>query len=168
MNDSPEECSAARSPARNRAICPSCRRPGRGVDEITLRALLKPAALERRGGTEHRFCTTPECPIVYFGSEETFGREDLSVPVLQKQAEGPCPVCYCFGITRDDIRNEIAATGRTTAPERIRRLVEADRCACELRNPQGSCCLGNVSKLIDEIHNGPGVVTGFSSHDPCE
>ena len=25
-------------------------------------------------------------------------------------------------------------------------LVAADRCACEVKNPQGSCCLGNVAE----------------------
>lgn len=26
--------------------------------------------------------------------------------------------------------------------------IQADQCACDLRNPQGSCCLGNVRRLI--------------------
>ena len=50
-----------------------------------------------------------------------------------------------------DIRREIAAHGRSTASERITALVKADRCACELRNPQGSCCLGNVASATRSL-----------------
>jgi hypothetical protein len=39
---------------------------------------------------------------------------------------------------------EIRTTGTTTIPQRIAAEMKADRCACELRNPQGSCCLANV------------------------
>lgn len=28
---------------------------------------------------------------------------------------------------------------------------EAGHCACEVKNPQGSCCLGNVSKALNQI-----------------
>jgi hypothetical protein len=29
--------------------------------------------------------------------------------------------------------------------------IDAEQCACDLRNPQGACCLGNVRGLIKEI-----------------
>ena len=29
--------------------------------------------------------------------------------------------------------------------------INAGQCACDLRNPQGSCCLGNVRGLIKRI-----------------
>nr|WP_272942629.1 hypothetical protein [Alicyclobacillus hesperidum] len=29
--------------------------------------------------------------------------------------------------------------------------VQADRCGCEVNNPQGSCCLGNVTTFVRSI-----------------
>jgi hypothetical protein len=67
------------------------------------------------------------------------------VPVFQKEPKGDRTVCYCFGVGESDIRRELAASGRSTAVDRITALVKSERCACEVKNPQGSCCLGNVA-----------------------
>lgn len=125
--------------------CPECGTAGRLVDRITVKAMLRPEALMRFSAPEHRFCATPECPVVYFGIDEGFDREEISVPVFQKEPVGDRPVCYCFGVSEGDLRRELLETGRSTASDRITALVRADRCACEVKNPQGSCCLGNVA-----------------------
>ena len=131
--------------------CPACGRPGRGVEQITLKALLRPPGLMRLPATGHRFCPTSYCAVVYFGSAEVFHREDLAVPVFQKELPGARTVCYCLAITEEDIRRELAATGRSSASERITQLVKDGRCACELRNPQGTCCLGNVAAVTNAV-----------------
>jgi len=149
--------------------CPSCDRPGRKVDRITVKALLRSGALARLITPEHRFCPGAECPVVYFGNGEVFERPDLTVPVFQKEAPGHRTVCYCFAISEDDLRREIVATGRSTAAERITSLVNADRCACEVRNPQGSCCLGNVAAAIDaakEVSESDGEPLALSEETP--
>jgi len=46
------------------------------------------------------------------------------------------------------IRGELAATGKSTVIDRIAAEMKADFCACEIRNPQGSCCLGNVKAAV--------------------
>lgn len=130
--------------------CPGCGRAGRKVERITLKALLRPETLMRLQAQDHRFCPTPECPVVYFGHEEVFYREDVLVPVFQKAPAGDRTVCYCFAETEGNIRREIEQTGRSTASERITALVKAERCACELRNPQGSCCLGSIAAATKE------------------
>jgi hypothetical protein len=112
--------------------------------------MLRPEALRRLAAPEHRFCPTPGCPVVYFGTEESFHRDDVVVPVFQKEPAGARTVCYCFAITETDIRREVEKTGHSTAATEIAGHVKADRCACELRNPQGSCCLGNIAKVTAE------------------
>lgn len=128
--------------------CPECHRVGRSVERITLKALLRSEALMRLSDAPYRFCPTATCGVVYFAPESVFRREDLVVPVFQKEPEGGRTVCYCFAITESDLRREIAETGSSTAAERITALVKADRCACEVRNPQGTCCLGNVTAAV--------------------
>lgn len=128
--------------------CPTCGHPGREIQRITLKALLRPEALARLGPEEHRFCATADCPVVYFQDAEGFRREDLLVPVFQKEAEGGRTVCYCFGISEDEIRREVETFGFSASAHRIKMLVRSGRCACEVRNPQGTCCLGNVIALV--------------------
>lgn len=127
--------------------CPECLRAGRSVERITLKALLRPAVLERLSAPQHRFCASASCEVVYFGQGEVFHRDDVLVPVFQKEREGERTVCYCFAVGEDQIRREVEASGRSASADRIKTLVQAERCACEVRNPQGSCCLGNVVAL---------------------
>jgi hypothetical protein len=98
----------------------------------------------RLSAPEHRLCTTRECPIVYFGADEVFNRGEILVPVFQKEPTATRTVCYCFAVTEADIRRDVD-TGRSTARDRISALVKGGRCACEIKNPQGTCCLGNVA-----------------------
>lgn len=128
--------------------CPECGESGRPVEAITVKALLRPEALSRLGEAEHRFCATPSCPIVYFGHREAFDQTDVAAPVFQKEAAGARTVCYCFAVTETDLRGEIAQTGRSTAADEITAHVKAGRCACEIKNPRGSCCLGDVSTVV--------------------
>ena len=98
------EAAAPTSPTH----CPECRRRGRPVERITVRAMLRAEALMRLSATEHRFCPTPECSVVYFGiDDEVFDREDIVVPVFQKEPAGERTVCHCFAIGENDIRREL-------------------------------------------------------------
>jgi len=128
--------------------CVACGHAGRTVGLITLKALLRPAALERLAPLDYYFCGSASCPVVYFGEGAVFRREDVLVPVFQKEAEGGRTICYCFEVTEDRIRREVEAAGVSTSVERIKTLVQSDRCACEMRNPQGVCCLGNVTAVV--------------------
>lgn len=115
------------------------------VDRITLQALLKPEARSKVDGSPYRFCATPDCPFVYYGGDGIQLRKDqLRVRVGLKETEDPVPLCYCFGVTERMIREEIQRTGRSTAATRIRAEVKAGNCRCEVENPSGRCCLGEV------------------------
>jgi len=143
--------------------CADCGQPGRMVDPITVKALLRPEALTRLSAPAHRFCPTASCAVVYFGEGEAFDREDLTVPVFQKEPAGDRTVCYCFAITEADLRREIADTGRSTAAQGITAHVKAGRCACEIKNPQGNCCLGNVAAVVKALAAPDATVRGLES-----
>lgn len=143
--------------------CPACHRPGRSVERITVKAMLRPQALARLSAPEHRFCPTPQCPVVYFGADEVFARDEVGVPVFQKEPPGNRTVCYCFAVTEADLRREIAQTDRSTAADVITEHVEARRCACELKNPQGSCCLGNLALATREAMKAVEVESGVAA-----
>jgi len=128
-----------------------CGQRGTSVARITLGALLRPEHRPQIPAQEaFCFCRTPTCEVVYFApGRVVFRKHDLSVRIGLKEPGDPAvPVCYCFGWTPEKIRAELAATGRSTAIDQIKAQVKAGNCYCEVTNPQGACCLGNVAKAV--------------------
>lgn len=142
-----DECSAAKESAP-KPSCPQCGRAGRPVSTLTLKHQVKSQFLPTVNGGGFHFCPTPDCPAVYFSAGgSVLTTDDVRRPVTQKDPVH-APVCYCFGFTPAMIRDELAVTGKSTVIERIAAEMKADFCACEIRNPQGSCCLGNVKAAV--------------------
>jgi hypothetical protein len=120
---------------------------------MTLKAMLDASLLALRD-LPYLFCRTTNCPVVYFSADGTqsFTKDQIRVPVHQKEPEDDAvPVCYCFRHSPATIRAEWLATGRSTVVEEIETGIKAGQCACEIRNPQGSCCLGNVSAVVKQV-----------------
>lgn len=87
---------------------------------------------------------------MYFDAEgRTFTTGDLRVPAWQKQTPGARTICYCFGENEADIRAKIELTGRSKAEARVRAHIQAGRCACQVRNPKGACCLGDITQIVE-------------------
>jgi len=132
--------------------CATCTARGTPVQLQTVKALLTEVALRRVRLTHYRFCANPACDTVYFGDAgDQFGADDIRVPVWQKQPSGTPPLCYCFGETESGIRSELLEHGRTDVVARIREHISAQRCACDIRNPRGACCLSDVTAAVTRI-----------------
>lgn len=151
MSDCCSSESNATSPAVKptaKVICAQCGHAGRPVSTLTLKHQVKSEFLTAVNGGGFHFCATADCPVVYFAVDgPILTTSDIRRPVTQKDAEH-APVCYCFGFTPAMIREELAASGKSTVVERIAAEMKSDFCACEIRNPQGSCCLGNVKAAV--------------------
>jgi CopZ-like zinc binding protein len=133
-------------------VCPVNGARSKQVDMLTVKSLVRKLPLGMPN-TQYYFCGASDCDVVYFALEvdaPRFGREDLVVRVGAKETTEPIPVCYCFGFTRKDIENEIAETGRSTVADRIKTEVNAGNCACEVKNPSGKCCLGDVTRTVKD------------------
>lgn len=133
--------------------CHRCGEKGRRVPRETMESLLKRQALERLSRAPYFFDRTPDCDVVYFSNEARsyFQKGDLAVRVGLKETQFPVPLCYCFGHTAESAREEIVATGRSTVAKRIAAEVQSGNCSCEVKNPSGKCCLGDVNRAIQQI-----------------
>ncbi len=134
------------------AACPMNGARSKQVDKLTVKSLVRQLPLGMPD-TQYYFCEAQDCDVVYFALDSeapTFSRADLLVRVGVKETVGPIPVCYCFGFTRGNIHDEIAETGRSTITEQISAEVKAGNCACEVKNPSGKCCLGNVTRVTQD------------------
>lgn len=142
-----ESCCKAEGPAPAPAACPECHQPGRPVARATVGALARSEVdAARLSGRDYRFCASPDCPVVYFSPDrEPLRRHDLRAPVHQKDLGPDVPLCYCFGYTRARLAREgDAALAFVTAQ------VRAKRCACDIKNPSGRCCLADLRRFLRE------------------
>src|SRR5882724_247453 len=139
--------------------CPVSGSPGVAVDRLTVKALLTANALRHLYPGAYRFCPDAGCPVVYFTADgRQFTTADVRVPVWQKLPFGERPVCYCFGESEASIRSEFESAGDSKAVERVREYITAGRCACEVRNPRGGCCLGDVIAAVKRMEASLGAV----------
>jgi hypothetical protein len=139
--------------SRQSKNCPHCHSKGKAVVLETVKAMLA-ISLEAVQVTSYHFCATATCPVVYFAmdSQQVFLETELRERVHQKAPlADDVFVCYCFRYTPQSLRAEIAALGHSTAVQAIHVGIQSGRCACEIRNPQGSCCLGNVKAVLHQI-----------------
>lgn len=132
--------------------CPVNGTRSKQVDMLTVKSLVRQIPLNMPH-TQYYFCDSSDCEVVYFPLDPeapSFSRGDLIVRVGAKEIEDPIPICYCFGFARQDIWDEIRSTGNSTVAKRIVAEVEAGRCVCEVRNPSGKCCLGEITRTAND------------------
>ncbi|NOU72975.1 (2Fe-2S)-binding protein [Paenibacillus sp. LMG 31458] len=133
--------------------CPSCMANGKKVKLLTLKSMLKPATLSSLDAeVTHYFCSTSNCDVVYFDKDKKiYSISEIKVPVHQKDPASTVPVCYCFDWTKEKITLSVES-GHTPNPvDHIRENINKNRCGCEVNNPQGSCCLSNITKFINQL-----------------
>lgn len=126
-------------------LCPICKNKGKKVDTATVKALLA-ISLRHLSDVPYYFCATANCDVVYFSEDgkQTFGKEQVREPVYQKESvTDDLLICYCFQHHVHDVH----ANGASIAMD-IREGIKQGQCACDWRNPQGDCCLGNVLQLM--------------------
>jgi len=136
-----------------RAICGSCGNKGKKVERLIVEHIVKGEHQRAVTDAQYYFCETPSCDVVYFSNEteQYFTKEDVHMRVGLKETDGPIQVCYCFDFTEQMIRDEFLAKGRTTIPGVIAAEMAAGHCACEVKNPSGRCCLGEVNKSVKRV-----------------
>ncbi len=145
----PSKDAACTLPARKPGICPVCDQKGKSVPTLTVKSLVR-EHWRVPVSANFSFCRTQECDVVYFSDEAVFRKPDVKVRIGIKENDDPVPLCYCFEYTRADIRREIEQRFRTDIPDRIKAEVQGGFCACETKNPVGTCCLGDVTRAVQE------------------
>lgn len=130
-----------REPDQVDSRCPACDAVGQSVGPQTLAAQLSDE-LRRRFADSAAFCRTENCPVVYF---DDFGakvsRDEISHAIPLKDVDAP--LCGCFGLTRDDIEQDVAegVVARTKAVVLKAQSAEA---RCSTYSPNGRSCIADV------------------------
>ena len=136
-------------PANTSAHCPACGNKGKVVSTLTVKSLVRDH-IRVEASVSYLFCRNANCKVVYFGGQFVFEKPDLKVRVGIKETLDPIPLCYCFDYSRADIRREIDTAAKISILDKIKSEVQGGFCACEVKNPRGSCCLGDITRAIQE------------------
>ncbi|WP_367396748.1 putative iron-sulfur cluster-binding metallochaperone [Sinimarinibacterium sp. CAU 1509] len=138
------DCCSASDPgiaAPKKLPCPVSGHESAQVSSSTIKHHIKAPWLWQEKAQRYYFCSDPHCDVVYFGQDgsviDVAGvRSDVGV----KNQSMTALVCYCYGVTRAE----------AAVNPRIREFVIAEtkqhRCACEVRNPSGQCCLADFPR----------------------
>ena len=142
-------CSVVETRQKDTVLCPRCGEKGKPVPLATVGAMAKTEVdAVKLSAQEYKLCRNRDCPVVYYAGEIQIEKSDLRVPVNFKERNYEGSVCYCFNHTIASIRDEIQTKGHSTAQGIITQEVKAGRCACEVKNPAGTCCLGDVTRAV--------------------
>ncbi len=132
--------------------CAECGEIGRTVARQTVVHHVKSEKLSSVGDEEYKFCSSENCAVVYYAaSGQTFRIDDLRESVTSKTTGDARPLCYCFGFTEGFARQEIARTGESSVSRQVSRFIKEKLCSCEIRNPSGVCCLGEINKTLKRL-----------------
>ena len=148
------ECCSLPKPSQveRASLCDECGAKGRSVERRTVLHHVKSERLAQVSDEDYRFCAAPACAVVYYGTRgAVFTVNDVRELVTAKASGDTRPLCYCFGFTEGDIRSKIMQTKETSIPAQIGQLIKEKMCACEIRNPSGACCLGEVNKTAQQL-----------------
>ena len=146
------DCCEPTSRAPGQAACPVTGTTGTRVRLQTVKAILSESSLGRLIPRTYYFCPEPACTVVYFSEQgECYSKDDLRTTVWQKEPAGNRLLCYCFGENEQTIAAEIAATGTSNAMDRVKEHIHSERCACDVRNPRGVCCLADLKAAIARL-----------------
>lgn len=133
--------------------CPVTRTKGKRVGGATVKSMLS-VSLRAVRDVQYYFCRESNCDVVYFSEdgEQLFYTHDIRERVYQKEPQSPdVSICYCFQHSLGAIQQEFESAGKTSAIDDINAGIQSGQCACDWRNPQGDCCLGNVHRLIKQL-----------------
>lgn len=125
------------NPLNSTVRCPVCNGPGKAVRPETVMNIVKedriPETLEG-----YALCLTKDCDVVYFG-QKIFGKNDVRVKIWFKETDYPVTICYCSGITDEDIIEHIAVRKCCDDIKDIQRHTGANMGKeCLPKNPAGT------------------------------
>ena len=132
-----------REPDRAEAHCPWCGSLGLAVSHETLQAFLLPEVLTTVAESAF-FCPYPTCEIVYFDVfDRSVGAGSVRKAVYPKDPNAP--ICGCFGLTRDDIEQDVAEGGVTRCKAAIAKA-KSSAVKCAIMAADGRSCIAEVQR----------------------
>ena len=139
-----------REPDHTADYCPRCGSQGEQVGAGVLSCYLTDE--QRRSLSEPaNFCPSPLCTVAYFDGFERFVLATaLARPVYPK--DPTAPICACFGLTRQDIEQDVNE-GVVTRTREVLEKAKSPAARCAHMAANGRPCIAHVQKYYMEFRN---------------
>lgn len=146
------DCCSSQSSADKGVIskCPDCNAMGAPVKLKTVKSLFNKSLFEI-SGKEYEFCSTSSCKVIYYdkSGEHKIIENDIHGRVYHKNVNDKTVIlCNCFNYTLGDILNDIDVNGESEIYDKIAEGAKTGICACDIKNPEGKCCLPTIKNII--------------------
>lgn len=90
---------------------------------------------------DYHICKNSDCEVVYFNIVSQFTLTQLNKEIGYKRASSEnANICYCYNIKKSQLNVHTI--------DFIKSKMEEYPCACDIRNPYGSCCQSDIKKLL--------------------
>jgi hypothetical protein len=140
-----------REPDRTAEYCPRCGSKGEPVGRETLESHV-PAEKLGSVADPANFCPSPPCEVAYFdGFERVVLTTDLRRPVYPK--DPAAPICACFGLTREDIEQDVLE-GVVTRTRAVLARAKSPEARCSQAAANGRPCVAFVQKYYMQCRAG--------------
>ena len=147
-----EKSSCCRPKDNSKKECPKCLNKAKSVLSKTLNNLLIDDTKDNLPSLEgFYFCKTSSCEAIYFNEDIILTQSNLNVVVGLKDNATINTTCYCFGWTKEKIKEQLNSFGKCNVLEDIKSKMNTSGCLCESLNPSGRCCLGDNRKVLKEL-----------------
>lgn len=134
-----------REPDEIASRCPKCQSIGQPVGPQTLNAQL-PAAVRQKLAESASFCPDERCDVVYFDDfSGVVTREVFDHPISIKDLAAP--LCSCFGLTRDEIEDDVAEGGVARTKAAVLKAQSGDA-RCTTLAPNGRSCVADIQSYF--------------------
>jgi hypothetical protein len=147
---SPMNKAFVREPEQTADYCPRCGSQGQAVGAAVLKSYLTD---EQRYALAEaaNFCPSPKCGVAYFdGLERVVMASELARPIYPK--DPAAPLCACFGLTREDIEQDVAE-GVVTRTKAVLEKAKSPQARCAQMAANGEPCIAYVQKYYMECRN---------------
>jgi Zinc binding domain len=136
-----------RDPDVHDPICPQCGSLGEAVEWETIQAMVRTEVLAGAAPLTHSdpyYCPHGPCSVIYFDAmERRILRDALKQPAYPKDSSAP--ICPCFGLTLDDIQQDLTEGAPTRTRAAVKRAA-TDEADCLHRTLHGKSCVAEVQR----------------------
>lgn len=117
--------------------CPICNGTGQNIRRVTVEHQVQPGV--EIEGDRFFLCITPDCKVGYYTQDNVaIFQDQLINKIWFKNISPPIPICYCAGVTEEEILHHVAVAQCCSTLDDIKKHTGANTgCECTTKNPAG-------------------------------
>lgn len=133
--------------------CPKCNIKGKAVEQTAVDYQTNNLAKKDNWHT----CFNKNCHVGYYSANSIIETKDLKDKLWYKDDSEDVNICYCFKISRKDIRIAVDNGAKTIKDiYKYKGIKYKNNCNCIVNNPTGKCCYYIFTEEINKNINAKG------------